>query len=294
MAAPKRKVTETKPSFARHTSGMGRPLRLTPPVKRTVSIIANSSRENERLGRLHGRGLSGDVDVLALAGVLAFAECDQRGLGGLGTGMQGGLGEADPQGCAVAVADDRHLAGGGDDSEVAVEVAGLGTVVPESADRDVDERRVGLGELVVAESERGEDAGAFGLDENVGGGGELPEPIAAYLGIEVGGHRALVARVGPPGERVVEVFAVAGEGTEASRTVALGRLDGDDIGAEVGEDHAGDQASFIGEVEDSVVAQHDGAPLVKRSGRRRCAHAIADVMRLRVVGMTGYHGGVQR
>ncbi|MDH6566527.1 hypothetical protein M2160_001548 [Streptomyces sp. SAI-117] len=95
------------------------------------------------------------------------------------------------------------------------------------------------------------DAGAVALDEDVGAGGEVEHARGSLGGLEVDDHRALVA-VGDVAVRVDRERGAAGAG------------DLDDVGPEVGEEHAGERAG-------ADTGQLDHAHAGERAGPgRRC------------------------
>ena len=110
------------------------------------------------------------------------------------------------------------------------------SVDAEGRHRDVDELRVELGQGVAAEAERVERARVERLDEHVGAAQERPEPLPVALPERIEHDAALAERDGGPVERPVGIaLAAALEGRQAARRGARGRLDLDDLGAELRE-----------------------------------------------------------
>ena len=58
-----------------------------------------------------------------------------------------------------------------------------------------------------------------------------------------------------PIERLPIIDLVAGEGTDGTGRVAAGRLDLDDVGAEISKDAAAEEPLLVGQVQDAVGAQ---------------------------------------
>ena len=111
------------------------------------------------------------------------------------------------------------------------------TTGAEARDRGVDERRVELAGLLVAEAQARHDAGPEVLDQHVCRGDELASGGAAVAGLEIEDTAALAAVPEAPGGM-------------PSERVSRGRLDLDDLGPVVGEDHPGQVAVHApGEVE---------------------------------------------
>ena len=137
----------TRPSFASHTSGtlIGTDL----DAAGHPAGLVGAERRGEQ-GRLGGEGdalLRGDIDVLAEAGVEAIVVGDERGAGGVGTGVQIGLRHAHAQGRTVVVAGEDEDAARGHHDQVAVGIGRFGTVLAERRNRNIDQRGINRGEV---------------------------------------------------------------------------------------------------------------------------------------------------
>ena len=133
----------------------------------------------------------------------------------------------------------------------------LGPVVAEPADRQQDEPGVELVEPLDGEAEPVEHAGAEVLEQHVGAGDEPGQRLAALVGLQVEGHRLLVA-VARQEVRRDRLVVGAHEGrSPATRLVAApGGLDLDDAGAHVGEHHpAVGPGEGPGQVDDDDVVE---------------------------------------
>ena len=182
--------------------------------------------------------------------------------GGFCAGVQGGLGQADSERRSILVPALDHRSGRGGDGDVGGGPAGLGSAGAERGDGDMDQAGVDCRQCVVAEAKRVHRADVGRLDERVGAACELDELRLAFVGLQIQDDRSLAPCVGLPDEGVFDLAVVGAVGERASSSggVAVGWLDCDHICAEVGEDHAADQAAVVGQVENSVVAEH-GEPL---------------------------------
>ena len=219
-------------------------------------LVADGYGEDRRLRRLRRRLLRRDVHVLPAAGAQSLAVGDQGRARGLCAAVQEGLRDGVAQRRAVVVAGHRHRPGRRHHRQVGGGVAGLRPVLPEGADRDVDESGVELLQRLVAEAQRGHVPGVGRLDEEVGARHQPLQIVATLLALEVEHDGALVARVGGPVERALRPLLVTRERADAPRAVAVWRLDRDHVGAQIGEYLSADHPSLVGQVENSVRAQH--------------------------------------
>ena len=217
-------------------------------------FVAHRRSEDARLRRLRQCLLRGNVHVLAATGPLALVVGDERGAGRLRAGVQIRLRHAEPQRGTVCVADIQSARGVND--EVALRVFCLWPGLPESADRDVYQRRVDGGYGVVVEPQFGHPSRRLRLDQKVRAAGELQQVLPPLLSCDVERDAAFVPAVGPPVKRLLRARLVASKWTETSAGVAFRRLDRNHVGSEVGQYLAAEQATFVGEIEDSVRAQH--------------------------------------
>ena len=155
MEEPNRNVTDTWPSLQGHSSWIlvSSPLSRTPPATRLARPELPGWREQEGLAGHAVALLGGEVDVLAPARVVVpLVQRHQGGAGGVGGGVEEGLGHAHPQRRAVLVAGQGHGPRRGGQHQVAVGPARLGAVGAEGGDREVHERRVGRLQHVPAQA----------------------------------------------------------------------------------------------------------------------------------------------
>ena len=218
--------------------------------------VAQRFGQDGRLDGLHRGLLRGHVDVLAALRAVRLVQGDQRRGGRGRAGVQITLRHAEPDGRAVFVAGDDQRAAARQHDQVAVRVAGLGTVLSERGDGDVDQAGVFFGQVGIAQPVGGQGAGVVGLDEERGGARQLPQHVLPLGFTDVQGDAAFVAVVRPPVERVLRAALVLVERAEGARRRSAGRFDFDDVGSEVGQDLAAQQPAFGGQVEDAIRTQH--------------------------------------
>ncbi len=134
---------------------------------------------------------------------------------------------------------DRHQPGHGLDDEVVARPLGLGSGGAVARDREMDETRVDRRQLLVAEAQASEATGPEVLDDHVGAGEEASKNGRAIGLLEVEPDAPLVAVDGEvigSGSRAIGLVADPWR-SPAARRVALRRLDLDDVGPEVGQQH---------------------------------------------------------
>ncbi len=144
-----------------------------------------------------------------------------------------------PAALVVGRAGDAHESAHGLDHEVVARAVGGGPRRAVAGDREVDERRVQLAQDVVIEAEAGEATRPEVLDEDVAAGQQAAQHLGTVGLVQVERDRALVAvdrEVVGRGPRVVGGVADPGWAPATGR-IALGRLDLDDVGAEIAEEH---------------------------------------------------------
>src|SRR5262249_28808898 len=114
--------------------------------------------------------------------------------------------------------------------------------------------RIALLERRVAEAELVHGAGTEILDQHVGASDQAPDEREPAWRLDVERKAALVA---------VEAHEEAGaRAGQAPRVVARGRLDLDDVGAEIGEDEpAGRAHRHMGELDDANCVERQGRAL---------------------------------
>ena len=175
--------------------------------------------------------------------------------------------------------------------EVVARPVGVGAGRAVARDREMDETRVDRRQLLVAEAQAGEAAGSEVLDDHVGAGEEASKNGRAIGLLEVEPDAPLVAVDGEvigSGSRAVGLVADPWR-SPAARRVALRRLDLDDVGPEVGQQHRavgpGEDRRAVDDAEtgeragaaDWTFADGSGTALGARASsacrRLRCVHA---------------------
>jgi hypothetical protein len=140
-----------------------------------------------------------------------------------------------------------HHPGGRLDGQVEAALPAARPVLSERRDRAVDQRGLARTEPVPAQPEALHHAGSAVLDEDVGLEHERARRVAGRRVLEVERDRALAAI----DRREVLGVAVRDRWPLPHR-VALGRLDLDDLGAEVGEQHAAERPGrHLAELDDA-------------------------------------------
>ena len=249
-------------------------------------IGAGAGRVAAGVGRIAGgvhqgpdhRGLLRDVEVLAQPGALALAQGDADVGGGLDAGVERRLRVADGNRRAVAVALQGDQAARSLDGEVGSGAIRVRAVLAVGGDGCVDQAGELVLEVLVAEVVSGHEAGVGGLDQHVGGAEQGEEVVALGRRIGVDYDAALAEADMGPVERAVGVGV--GEGRQSTSGSAVGRLDLDHFGTQVGEDAPGHFGPRGGDVDDSdaieqrgrevlVCFGHASAPSVGR-GLGRC------------------------
>ncbi len=199
--------------------------------------------------RGHDRRLGGDVDEIAAAGGVAMKQRNECADRGLGAGPAVGLRLAHPHGHAVRLACERHGAARGHELDVARLPFAARTDAAERPDSDDNQARI-----ILPQRLRIEMRGGIGWREqaDVGRAQQVldPRPVGGRLQIEF--EDSLVDVEGTP------VRAAA---------VAAGRLELDDVRAQVGKHAAGDPAEPVRRVDDQDVGQQHGATLSTRHAR---------------------------
>ncbi len=136
-----------------------------------------------------------------------------------------------------------------------------------SRNRGVDELRVDLREGCVIDSELSHDPRPIVFEQYVGGRHELQEDLHVFLTFEVEDERALV----PVEYGVHPAHPRARAAEKTSRIAEKGRLDLDDVGSLIREDHSGHGPRDSGsQLKHSVVGQgasHSWISFMDRVGR---------------------------
>ena len=197
----------------------------------------------------------GGVHPLAAPAALALEQRQENALREVEPRRQVGDGDADPHGALAGQTGHGHQPTHALGDLVVAGAVAVGPVLAEAGDRGVDQPRIHGAEALVVDAEPVLHVGAEVLHQHVGARRQALEDLAPARGLEVEGHRALVA------VQILEVEAVA-------RRVAVdvgARLDLDDAGSHVGElPDAGRSRARAGEIDDGV------------GGERQCVHGGLD------------------
>lgn len=174
----------------------------------------------------------------ALAVGLHAAQGGGDGEGGIQAGGEVVDGHAAFHGGAAFFAGDAHQPAHGLQRQVEAAFLAARAALAVRRYRTIDQARVARAHGLLPQPQAVHDAGAVVFDQYVGAGDQLDGCVALGLVLQVQGDRALVAVQGG------EVLAVAiGDGRPAAQGVACaGRLDLDDVGAHVGQQHAAERA----------------------------------------------------
>ncbi len=144
--------------------------------------------------------------------------------------------------------------------------ARAGARISEAANRGIDQGGIDFAQPLVADSRAIHHAGIRILDERVRGFHQPENRFAAGVALDVEHDAALVAIDAGEISAVVAAFAIGGMRSEASAHVAAGRLDLDNVGAEVRQQHrAIGTGQRLRQIEDANIRQRSGA----------CAHRLA-------------------
>ena len=186
----------------------------------------------------------------------------------------------------VAAAPDRTAAG--QDGEVGGRFARARIVSTERGNRHPDQLGPLAPQARVVETEGRQPPGVVALEHDVGPTDQPPQPVAHRPHREVERHSALRGLVVPPPQAALGPRLVAGERPVASGRRALGRLDQDDVGAQLGQQLAGEGGPLAGQLHDpdafegqvlgvnarsSARSQHTFLGQGRRSRRRRAPAA---------------------
>ena len=180
------------------------------------------------------------IDHLALAGAVAVMQRGQRA----DRRVQRGIAVDDRGGGAERLPD--RLAGQGHQPahRLAQRIEGravaIGAVLAEARDRAEDDVRLQLAQPFVAEAHLVHDPGAEILQDDVGGLDQRGEDLLAALVAQIEAEAFLAAVV----DREIDALA-AHQRRRLAGFLAAQLFDLDDLGAEVGEDHAAARAGLI-------------------------------------------------
>ena len=239
----RREVAELDPVAVLRPSGHVWRDAATGIAKRPVELAAVVELPGEEVAEVEVVRASqqAGLDALPAAAALADEEGGENGLDGVERRAVAGeeLGLVGGTVGAGGLVVDVHPSGNGVDDALVGADAGVGAGGAEAGDVGVDEAGVAGGQALVVHAETGGDAGTEARDDDVGGAGEALGVGAPFLRLEIEDDATLAAVPHEGG-----VVLAAG--------VALRRLDFDDLGAGVGQNHGGQGASeATGEVDDS-------------------------------------------
>ena len=202
-------------------------------------------------GRLHRR-----VEMLPQARTLAFVERDDRVRGGLRGAMERRLRVSDRYRRAIAVALESQEPGRRLHGQIGGRRRRMRARLPERGDRDVEQARVDRAQCFVSQAEAIHVPGLGGLHHDVRTRDQLLQSLAIVGVIDVEYDAALSQRHRGPEQRSVGgVFATGDERGHPSRRRAPGRLDLDDLRAEVRQDATRQLAPGRGEIDHTDTVQ---------------------------------------
>src|SRR5262245_2999851 len=185
----------------------------------------------------------GGVHPLAAPRALAFEQGHEHALGEIEPRGQVCDGNAHPHGALSGDSGDGHQPAHPLSDLVVAGAIAIGAVLAESGNRGIDQPRVHGAQSLVVDAQTELDVGAEVLHHHVGPRDQALENLAAPGGLEIEGHRALVAM------QVLEIEPVA-------RRIAVdigAGFDLDDPGAHVCElPYAGGAGACSGEIDDGV------------------------------------------
>jgi hypothetical protein len=194
------------------------------------------------------------VDDLSFARPLAMAERGQRADGGAQRGVPVDHGRRGADGLALELAGQRHEAAHRLTERVERGPVRVGAVLSETRDRRQDDGGIERAPALVVEAHRAHDAGAEVLEHDVGFLHERREDFLAQRVPQIDAHALLAAVV--DGE--VDALAADHRRMLAGLLVA-DRLDLDDLGAQVGQQHpAAGTRLKAGQLEDPDAVQAAG------------------------------------
>ncbi len=208
------------------------------------------------------------IDELALAGLVAVAQGGE----GADRRMQRGVAVDQRGGGAERLADRRAGQAHQPAHRLAERVEGgalaIGAVLAEAGDRGQDDVRLQLAQPVVAEPHLRHRPGTEVFEHDIGARHQRGEDLLAARGPQVEAEALLAAVV----DREIDALA-AHQRLRLARLLAAQLLDLDDLGAEVGEDHAAARAGL-------VPRQLEDPNAVQRSAHRRRPPNIAVAVEL--------------
>ena len=200
--------------------------------------------------------MHGDVDVLTESALLSLVEGGAGGGGGEVAGDVAGvmLGRSDWRGTRdVVITAAAHWTAEGESDGVGPGVVAPGSGLAEGGEAEDDQFGI-----VVRECDRIEGAvaaGLAGLEHYVGGLGQFEKQLETVSAVQVKRQRSLARGIVPPVEAAIRTGLVVEKGSVAAAEIAVRGFDLDHVGAEAGEQFAGEVALRIGAVEDADVVE---------------------------------------
>ena len=186
-------------------------------------------------------------------------------------GVVPGLRRPDPHRRPITVAGQRHRAARRGDGQVGGGPGRLGTGLAERRDGRGHQRRVRAAQRVEVDVEHA------ARDHCVAVGREL-----GNLGWFLDDHRVLASVADPELDSALRIDDIVDVRAPVPGSVPVGRLAEHHLGAELGEQQAGEVAPVVGQIQYPVPVQHVSALLSRRSsaGQRQSADAASPCARL--------------
>ena len=120
----------------------------------------------------------------------------------------------------------------------------------------MDDGGIDGGELVVGEAQRGHVTDRRILDERIRAPYQIEQPLAAFVGGQICRNALLALVIGPVGQRALRIRLVVNERAGVTAVDPAGRLDGNHLCAQAGEQVAAELADALAEIQYPVVLQH--------------------------------------
>ena len=209
----------------------------------------------------HDTGLRVDHDFLSVPVPDPGQVSQHRRRRRLGPSVQPGLGHGDLQGGLAGQAGDVHHPARCPGVNVDGRPSRAGTPVAERRDRAIDDPRVVLGHLVVANAALIEVLLAPRLDHEICLADQVTEQQLPVQAVEIQGHRPFPRPVRGVIKAALGARHAVQEWAHATGAAASGRLDFDDIGAELSKHAPGYGATLVGQVENPELRE-DRKPTV--------------------------------
>ena len=261
--------------------------RLTAVVAEARRILSERGVASHEEQRPHDGGLHRSVQMLALAAPIALVQREDRVGGCLHRSVHRGLAEAQRDRGSILVSHHREQPTRSGQDQVRGLTRGVRHRLAEGRHRDVDELRVLAAQRVASETQAVEGSRRKRLDQNVGGSDEFDEANSLFGRLEIEDDGSLAEPPGPPEERALRIsFAALLVGGREAGITAPGRLDLDDLGAQVGEDPAGTLSEPGREIEYPDAFERSRSLGVRRGHCERLHRESASVVQLAGRGTT--------